>query len=131
VIRAHKAAVLARLRADTKIADAVFDSGADSPSVPYCVVYADQGTREQERLLATQSRATFVYTIHSVGSTPDEAQWMAERVYAQLLGFRPEIEGRSCWPIAAEASVPVRRDDDPHPALFFGVDEFRLSSVPG
>jgi hypothetical protein len=132
VIRDHRKAVLELLRADPLLQDSTQDGTAGTTKLagPYCVVYSNQGSRETERLLATQTRANFDYTIHSIGHDVESAQLVAERVYARLLGVKPTIAGRSCWPISSEVSQPVRLDSDTSPALFYGVDVFRLSSTP-
>lgn len=130
MIRNHKQAVLDRLREDNVLTAVTFDGFVEDAPERYCVVYADSGQRSTERITGLQSRSDFEYTIHSVGATVDQAQRIAERVYAQLMGFRPSVTSRQCWPITAQASQPVRRDEDSPVPVFFGVDVFRLSSTP-
>lgn len=135
MILEHKQAVLARLRADTALANKTYDTEVKSTngaavSTPYCVVYSNQGNREIERLNASQTRANFTFTIHSVGSTAEQAQAVAAKVYKQLMGFKPTVADRSCWPMRAEMSQAVRPDKDVLPVVFYAVDEFTLSSTP-
>lgn len=135
MILEHKQAVLDRLRTDSALANKTFDSEVKSTNgaavlPPYCVVYTNQGQREVERLNASQTRANFTFTIHSVGTSAEQAQAVAEKVYTQLLGFKPTIAGRNCWPVRAEMSQSVRMDKDVLPPVFYAVDEFTLSSTP-
>ncbi|MGG7450557.1 hypothetical protein ACQ3HE_06670 [Plantibacter auratus] len=130
-VRAHKAAVLARLREDPVLALKTFDSVVpDKTPVPYVVVYSDQAVWSSERLDFAQIAADFSFMIHAVGERPDQAQAVAERVYAQLMNFRPTVVGRSCWPMKAEASQPVRPDRDGEVTLWTAVDVFDLHSTP-
>lgn len=136
MIRAHKNSFLALIRGAPILAAKTFDALAKNPDgskvAPlYVVVHSDAGIRSSERLLAAQTRADFTYTVHSVGETAEQAQLGAERVYAQVLGKVPVVAGRKCWPITAETSQPVRLDTDVSPPLFYAVDVFRLSSIPG
>lgn len=132
MIRAHKNAVLTRLRQDTLLAGRTYEpdeiiKGAEA----YCVVYSDNGWQEQSRLTGPLARVTYTYTIHSVARTQDAAQKLAESVYAQLLNWTPTVTGRKCWRIRPAASQPVRKDDDARIIpLYYGVDVFELTSEP-
>jgi hypothetical protein len=133
VIRAHVNAYLARLRQDPLLASRVGDAKAP-PNVAagdwYVVVYPDQGARDVERLSALQTRLDMEFIVHSIGPTREQAQYGAERVYAQTLGFKAVVAGRSCWPMTAAVSKPIALDKDVTPPLFYAVDVFRLSSTP-
>jgi len=130
MIRAHKQAILERLRADSILTSSTFDGVVTGKPTRYCNVYMNSGARDSYTLTAEQAQATFSFTIHSVGSTPEQAQAVAERVFAQLLDFRPTVPGRSCWRVRHEASQPLQVDRDVDPWLWFCVDVFDLTSVP-
>ena len=106
MILEHKQAVLARLRADTALANKTYDTEVKS------------------------TNGVAVSTIHSVGSTAEQAQAVAAKVYKQLMGFKPTVADRSCWPMRAEMSQAVRPDKFVLPVVFYAVDEFTLSSTP-
>ena len=93
-------------------------------------MFIDNGVREQERFTGGQSTADFGITVHSVGTTPEQAQWVAERVYAQLLGARLTIPGRKARPVRAITSQPLQKDTDVSPPLFYCVDVFGLTTTP-
>lgn len=128
-IRAHKNAILARLREDSVLASATFEGVVTDRPQRYCTVFTDSGYRTVERLAGPSATALFTYTVHSVGSTPDQAQAVAEHVFAQLLDFTPTVAGRLCGRLRHAASQPVQQDPD-IPDLYFCVDEFDVSSDP-
>lgn len=90
----------------------------------------DSGYREVERFTGAHDLATFAITVHSVGTTSEQAQLVAERVMAQLLDYTPTISGRSCRRIRHAASRPVALDEGVSPPMYFCVDVFDLSSTP-
>jgi hypothetical protein len=103
-IRAHKTAVLDRLKADPFLASITFEGIVTGGPSHYVSVFVNSGFREAERLTGPQATSTFTFTIHSVGSTPDQAQLVAEHVFAQLLDYTPTVTGRRC---AADPSCGV------------------------
>lgn len=130
MIRAHVDAVLARLRADSILADSTFDGQVVGTPERYCVVYSSGGVRNSERLTGRSVFADFSFTIHSVGSTAEQARLVEERVIAQLLDWTPTIAGRNCRRMMHVVSRPVDMDKDVSPPLFYGVDVFDLTTAP-
>lgn len=130
MIRAHKQAIIDRLKADPFLAAITFDGlVTDGPS-HYASVFMNNGYREAERLTGPPVTATFTATIHSVGTTPDQAQLVAEHVFAQLLGHTPTVTDRQCRRIRHAASQPVQADRDVTPWIWFCADQFDLTSDP-
>lgn len=130
-MRAHKAAVLARLREDARLA--VFDgdtNDADAAlrAVPYVVVYADTGMYDADRLTLEQVNAEYEYEIQCVHASPDAAQAVAEVVMAKLMNWRPTVDGSSCWPIRHVSSDEIRRDKTLN--QFYTDDVYSLRSTP-
>lgn len=130
MIRAHKNAVLARLREDAILADSTFGGEVTTRPARYCTVYVDSGFRQVERFTGGSGVADFSFTIHSVGSTQEQAQLVAERVFAQLLDWTPTIAGRNSRRMRHVASRPVAYDTDIDPPLYFAVDVFDLTTAP-
>jgi hypothetical protein len=132
-IRLHVNAVLARLRQDPILADCTFqgvvEATGERPQL-FCAVFPDSGFREQARYTGGQIQETYSFTIHSVGITADQAQHVAELVYAQLLGVVLAIDGRKCWPIRSVVSRPLQIDRDVTPAVHYSVDVFELTTQP-
>lgn len=130
MIRAHVDAVLARLRADPILSDSTFDGQVVGSPARYCVVYASGGARKAERLTGGSVFADFTFTIHSVGTTPEQARLVEERIIAQLMDWTPIIAGRNCRRTVHAVSRPVAMDKDVSPPLFFAVDGFDLTTAP-
>jgi hypothetical protein len=133
VIRAHKAAILARLRADTPMASNVIDGIIDplAPVVPppYVAVSMDSGRRTVERESSEQpTSAEFRIAVHSVGVDADQAGYFAEHVMAQLLGWRPTVTGWAPQAVQHFRSAPVQPDTTVNPATQYITDVFTLTS---
>lgn len=129
-IRAHKQAILDRLRADPILTDATFEGVVTDRPSRYVAVFIDSGYRYSERLTGAQATADYGVTAHSVGTTPDQAQFVAERVFAQLLGHVLQVPGFRCRRVRHEASQPTQIDRDIDPPLFYAVDVFEFTSEP-
>lgn len=135
MIRAHAAAVKMLLDGQGLT---VYEGGSPrtepSAQPPYAVLWTDAGTRMRETLCATSDRADMLVTVTSVGGTPEQARWVAERVYAGLLDQTPVIAGRTVSPITNQVTDMIRRDDDvgtsDSASWYYQVDVFRLVSRP-
>lgn len=125
-----KAAVLARLRQDSVLASSTFEGVVTNRPNRYVAVFSDSGFRTAERFTGLQGTSSQSFTVHSVGTTPDQAQAIADRVFAQLLDWTPAVEGRVCRRMRHEASEPVQIDRDVTPPMFYGVDVFEVTSSP-
>lgn len=130
MIREMKAAVLARLRQDSVLASSTFEGVVTNRPNRYAAVFSDSGFRTAERFTGPQGTSSQSFTVHSVGTTPDQAQAIADRVFAQLLDWTPAVEGRVCRRMRHEASEPVQIDRDVTPPMFYGVDVFEVTSSP-
>jgi hypothetical protein len=128
VIQAHKDAILTQLRAHPELATVVYEGVVADRPKRYCTVWTDSGQRSSDRLTGSSVTATFTYVIHSVGIDPHQAQWVADRVFTQLLDWTPDIPGFRSRRIRHTATVPVQRDPDGLPPVYFCVDEFTLTT---
>ena len=128
MIRAHVDAVLARLREDTDLD--VYEGAVPTGSECYVTVWTNSGLRTADRLAGPSSVGTFTFTVHSVGSEPAQAQAVAEHVFTQLLDWTPDIPGYQPRRVRHTATVPVTRDIDGRPPVYFCTDEFTLATQP-
>jgi hypothetical protein len=128
--RAVKNALLSRLREDASLKSIVHEGVVTDRPSRYVTVYADTGRRSAGRLTGPQTTATQYFTVHSVGTTPDKAQEVAERVITQLCDHVLLVEGRDCWPVTHEESQPAALDADSNPPLHYCIDEFEVVSTP-
>lgn len=127
--RAHVTAVLTLLDAVPNLT--TYDGLVPArPVLPYAVVWPDSGRAERSSILAASNVVASEMYVTCVGSSREQAQWVAEKVDAALLDVRPTITGRSCWPIEQVLTRPVQRDDDVDPPLVYAVNVYRLASIP-
>ena len=108
------AAILSLLRTSVPATCAIYEgqapSGADPP---YAVLYFDSGRKSAfERNILNEAPRDLRYQTTCVGSTPEQARWVADKVGAALYATVPAVSGRLVWPVIEEASQPVRRDDE-------------------
>jgi len=127
--RAHTTAVLSLMRA-TGVT--VYDGRVpDAPSYPYAVLYPDLGMLTPPMLTNVSCELTMTLYVHAVGTTRDQAQWVAEKIRDALIDVRPAVTGRHLWPIRQDITRPPERDDTlPAVVVFDQVATYRLRSVP-
>ena len=130
VVEQHVQAFLALARSHPELGGDVFEGKVVNPPERYASVWANNGVRQIERQDHRQLQITTRFTVHSVGTSLERARWVAGRIMLQVLDVRPVIDGRACWPIRLGASLPADLDQDIKPELYFGVDEFTLTSTP-
>lgn len=130
MIRAHFDALLAQLRQDPVLASCTFDGEVTEDPQRYCVVTLNSGDRYGDRLSGPDVAATFRANVRSIGSTREQAQAVAERVFAQLMNVRLTVTGRQVGLIRHAGGQPTSRDDTVTPPLWFASDFFEFDSDP-
>ncbi len=131
LLELHVVAFLGLARLAPALSDIVYEGEVIDRPAKYASVWASNGLRGSERLDAHQIQISPTFVVHSVGQSPEQARWVADRFAAQVLGVRPAVTGRSCWPIRLTASQPVQRDPDfKDPQLWFYADTFSYTSTP-
>ena len=116
-------AVLARLRSDAQLADAVYEGTVTDPPARYVSVFAPLGADSSDRLGGVSNVNDTTYTIHSVGVSVEQAKWVGRRVAALLTDYAIPGVGRLTHPV----SRPPRLDRESNPPLWYLVDQFDLS----
>lgn len=127
---AHLDAIVARLKANPDLAGIVYDEKIPTGSTKYVAVYSNAGFDDDPRYSGPTTRTEITFTIHSVGASKRQALWVAERVRAQLVNFKPTVAGRECARLQHPVSRPVLADTSSNPPLWYTVDQFDLSSFP-
>ena len=130
MIRAHKASLFGRMREDGILSTATFDGEVTNRPSRYCSVYMSGGLRESERFTGPSAFADFRITIHSVGTTIEQAQLVQERVMAQLIDATPAVAGRNPRRIRHVVSVEVELDTDIDSPLYLARDVFEWTTAP-
>ena len=127
--RAIDDVVFARLREVAGLS--VFPGGeVEGQPSRYVVVWVNSGVRSADRMTGEQANIRKTYTVHSVGSTMQHAGWVNDRVLAQLIDFRPTVDGWSFQRLKHEVSRPAQIDRDVNPPLAYLVDQFDLYGTP-
>lgn len=126
--RAHTAAVLTQL-ATTGVP--VYEGVVHDRPERYITVYTNAGIADaDDRLAALASRRTIRYTIHCVGTSPEQAQWVADLAVDALTNFKPTVPGWRCTRLRHEASQTTLIDREvPGNAVYYTVDEFDLTTT--
>lgn len=122
---AGDAALLARLRSDPQLANAVYEGVVTSPPARYVSVYSGLGVDAGDRLAGPSNVNDTTYTIHSVATSVEQAKWVAGRVRTLLLDWTPPIAGarRMRHPVSRSPQV----DRDANPPLWYLVDQWDLT----
>lgn len=120
---AGDAAVLARLRSDSQLTDAVFEGTVTNPPSRYVSVFAPIGVDRSDRLAGPSNVNETTYTIHSVGVTVEQCKWVARRVQGRLTDYVIPGVGYLEHPV----SQPPRLDPDSNPPLWYVVDQYDLT----
>jgi hypothetical protein len=129
-VRVVKQAFLARIRTGETLSRIVYEGTVKDRPNRYVSVFTDSGLHEAERWTGPQSTSTQTFVVHSVGSTPDKAQEVAELVQRQVIDHVLVVEGRTCRRIRHESSQPIQLDQDIDPELYYCVDEFAVTTSP-
>lgn len=126
MIRAHRAAI------ETLLAGLTFhvSRAPSGTAVPYVVLHPDQGAATTTSYGGDSDWRPWTFQTTCVGSTTEQAEWMAEKVEARLLDVAPAVTGRTCSPIRKTTTVPVDRDEDVQPPVFLARDVWAFASIP-
>lgn len=129
-------AVLAALVAPAPTVGARFFFGVvpDKTPLPYVVCDSSSGTDSVERQSGPAVTRHPRWTFRSVGASVDQAKWGTEQIKALLVvngfGVTPVIANEKPGRFWFSNPIPVQRDDDMTPSLFYEVSECGYSSDP-
>lgn len=132
-MRKHDAALVALVTSIPALTTKFFPGiTPGAVATPYAVFYAQSGRDESDRVAGPASVQSPRWTIHCVGSTQEQAQWVNEQIKAKLVvngfGVVPTIAGEKPGRFWFDNPIPVQRDDDSTPPLFYAVAECGFSS---
>lgn len=96
----------------------------------YAVLYASPGSRTAGDVAGTYDLTEHRFQVTSVGSTPAQVDWVAQRTENALLGLVLTVPGLSCGPIEGYEPDLIRRDDDnPNGPVFYGTRSYVLHAA--
>lgn len=123
----HVDAVMAALTA----ADLTVYLGGSPPAAPppFCVLYPDPGAAVRASLADDRVDFVTVVQITAVGTTAEQALNYADRA-AAAMSPALQVAGRTSRRPEALDGLPVQRDDDVTPPVFYSAARYRLRSTP-
>lgn len=128
--RPHTTAFLAWLRGHPKLAQVVYDGEVPGQPPPqYALVFAHSPEDDTEAFAGPRRPRTIRHTVHSVGQTPSQAQWMRDWVAERAVPFVPGAYSPSVrLTVAGRVQGPIRRFRDDAPRfdapVYFYADEY-------
>ena len=106
----------------------------DKTPFPYAVYDSMSGTDSVERQSGPALTQHPRWTIRMVGATVKQVKWATEGVKDRLVvngfGVVPAVDGERPGRFWFSNPIPVQRDDDTIPPLFYEVSECGFSSDP-
>lgn len=100
-------------------------------TVPYVVVYPTGGGQLSGTIEAPDDDATMVFQTTCVGESREQADGIRDACRAALLDQTVTVAGRRTMRVNLDLDIGVRRDDATGaPALFYGIDRYRLFDTP-
>jgi hypothetical protein len=136
----HYAAVKARLEAATIFTGRVWDSArldanAELVRDTYLILFGGApdklGDGRNTAPQQADSKATYIYTVRAVGTSPTAVRGFLNGAINQLVRFTPVVAGRKCEPMRldpAGSSGEVKPDNNVNPPMFFADLDFILTS---
>lgn len=104
--------------------------GKRGDTMPCVVLYPDPGADETSSLIPNEDVVVFI-PLHAVGTGPEQALWLMDKVRAALTFATPAVTGRSVHPMWQEqAPSPLVRDDGEQPPLYTSFAEYGIRSSP-
>lgn len=123
----HAKAVLDLLNGIDGLTAYLGERGGPAPCV---VLYPDAGSDETSSLIPNEDVVVFI-PLHAVGTGPEQALWVMDKVRAALTFAQPAVTGRFVHPMWQEQSPsPLQRDDGTQPPLFTSFAEYGIRSSP-
>lgn len=129
-VRQHRDAFKARLQVHPDLAAITFEGIVPKGPTKYVTVHAATPSHSQSAFTGPLAQEDYTFTTHSVGTTADQALWVADRVQAQLVGHVLIVPGRVCRRLRHPVGRPVEEDDDVTPSLFYVADQWDFTSDP-
>ena len=103
-------------------------------AVPYVVIHPADGRDDSDRLAGPSVTQHPRFTVLSVGKSPDEAAWIAERLKAVLIvggiGVVPIVPGERSGTFWYSSPQPIQVDTDAFPPLIWHTAEVGFESTP-
>jgi len=126
-LRKTAEAVKVRLQEDTILNGSTFQGVVTNRPSRYVTFFLSGGQRTKGRFTGPSSVADYTMTTHSVGTTPEQAQLVEERVQSKLVDWTPVVAGFSCRRLQHDGSQPIEIDTDVSPPLYYIASSYGLT----
>lgn len=123
--REHTDGVIAKLVAAGLV---VGDGEAPDAEPPYAVVHSIPGGSATGSIEEPHEDGELVYQVTCVGTTREQAEWVADESMVLLEGIT--VEGRSIPFVDLDTLSGARRDTTVTPALWICTPRFRIKTTP-
>lgn len=118
----------------TAVATAGFDVGdaeaLDTFDLPYSVVYPLFVAELDGPMNDTTADGWWEYQVTAVGQTREQAEGLAEAIEPLILATTFTVSGYVLGPVVRSDTIPVERDDDVQPPLFYQTKMYRIWVTP-
>ena len=101
----------------------------ESQFQPYATLYPLPGATDGP-LDGSSEDGISSYQVTAVGSTVEQAEWVADAARVALCGARPVAGSRTVTLITCPVMAGVLPDDTVQPRVFFSADRFEVMSTP-
>ncbi|MFL4947483.1 hypothetical protein ACJ6WE_08935 [Streptomyces sp. MMS24-I31] len=96
---------------------------------PFVVLYPEPGRVQAASLADDRVDFSAVVQLTCVGLTAEQAMSVSDRATAAL-SVVLTVTGRASWKPESLDGLPVQRDDDVVPPVFYAPSRYRLRSIP-
>lgn len=96
---------------------------------PFVVLYPEPGRVQAASLADDRTAFSAVVQITCVGLTAEQVLSVSDRAVTALSVVLP-VTGRMSWKPECLDGLPVQRDDDVVPPVFYAPSRYRLRSIP-
>jgi hypothetical protein len=106
------------------------DDDTTQPFIPYVVLYPLMVPSIDGPVSDPFTDTASEYQVTAIGQTAKQARWAADKGRTILLSETLVIPGRSVQLVSWTNSLPLQRDDDVTPPLFYAIDTYEIHSTP-
>ena len=127
---AHTKALKAWVEGDPDLAGIVFVGNVEGKApTRYVLLFPQTPEHDVTRFAGRQEPLLIRHTAHSIGMTPAEAQWVADRLEARLVNAIVPVPGYDSKRVRHDGGMPMRVDTTVPPAVYFLADDYVWEST--
>lgn len=114
-----------------KLRDTAFDEAGEIVRGNYLLLFSSATpdrlvTHREARAQAADDDGIWSWTVRAVAVDPDGCRLLLADVFARLVGWQPEIPGRTPGRVRHDGSERIKPDTKLSPPLYFGEDDYSV-----